>query len=165
MDHDFATPPLKVEKVTLEGEHVRLEPMELDRLDELWAVANDESLWRWIPFPIRTRDDLRAYVEQALIGRDAGTMLPFVTVERATGRVVGSSRFGNIVPADYRAEIGWTWVGVPPIARSSGARRESTRVTLRWRARSPKAPTLRVKPIRSTDATCATRASWGSCGS
>ena len=113
MDHDFATPPLRVERVTLEGEHVCLEPLEEVRLDELWEVARDPVLWRWIPFPILTKDDLRAYVDTALAGRAAGTMLPFVTVERASGRVVGSSRFGNIVAADYRAEIGWTWVGVP----------------------------------------------------
>lgn len=113
MDHDFATPPLRVERVTLEGEHVRLEPLDEARLDELWEVARDPVLWRWIPFPIVSRDDLRAYVETALAGREAGTMLPFVTVERASGRVVGSSRFGNIVAADHRVEIGWTWVGTP----------------------------------------------------
>ncbi|MHB8674401.1 MAG: GNAT family N-acetyltransferase [Candidatus Limnocylindrales bacterium] len=113
MDHDFATPPLRVEPVTLEGDRVRLEPLEADRLDELWEVAREPSLWRWIPFPVRTRDDLRTYVEVALAGRAAGTTLPFVTVERASGRVVGSSRFGNITAADYRTEIGWTWVGVP----------------------------------------------------
>lgn len=113
MDHDFATPPLRVERVTLEGEHVRLEPLEAARFDELWEVARDPVLWRWIPFPVLTRDDLRSYVETALAGRASGTMLPFVTVERAGGRVVGSSRFGNISAADHRAEIGWTWVGAP----------------------------------------------------
>ena len=57
--------------------------------------------------------DLEAYVDVALEGHAVGSMLPFVTTEKATGRVVGSTRFGNIVPADYRVEIGWTWVGVP----------------------------------------------------
>jgi len=113
MDHDFTTPPLLVEKVTLEGEHVRLEPLEMDHLDALWEVANEPALWRWIPFPVRSRDDLRAYIDIALEGRTARLMLPFVTMERSSGRVVGSSRFGNIAAADYRAEIGWTWVGVP----------------------------------------------------
>ena len=113
MDHDFATPPLIVEKVVLEGEHVRLEPLEMDHLDALWEVAAEPALWRWIPFPVRSRDDLRAYIDIALEGRAAHLMLPFVTTERASGRVIGSSRFGNIAAADYRAEIGWTWVGVP----------------------------------------------------
>src|SRR6516164_4127066 len=106
MDHDFRTPPLLVEKVILEGAHVRLEPLEMDHLDALWDVANEPALWRWIPFPVRSRDDLRAYIDIALEGRTAKLMLPFVTVERSSGRVVGSSRFGNIAAADYRAEIG-----------------------------------------------------------
>jgi RimJ/RimL family protein N-acetyltransferase len=111
--HDFATPPLRVELVTLEGEHVRLVPLEMDHLDGLWEVAREEALWRWYPYPIRSRDDLRDYIQAALDGRAAGTSLPFATIERSSGRPIGSSRFGNIVPADYRAEIGWTWVGVP----------------------------------------------------
>jgi RimJ/RimL family protein N-acetyltransferase len=110
--HDFATPPLRVEPVTLEGDHVRLVPLEMDHLDGLWEVAREEALWRWYPYPIRTRDDLSDYIQAALDGRAAGTSLPFATIERSTGRPIGSSRFGNIVPADYRAEIGWTWVGV-----------------------------------------------------
>ncbi len=113
MDHDFETPPLIVEKVVLEGEHVRLEPLEMDHLDALWEVAAEPALWRWIPFPVRSRDDLRAYIDIALEGRAAHLMLPFVTIELSSGRVIGSSRFGNIAAADYRAEIGWTWVGVP----------------------------------------------------
>jgi N-acetyltransferase len=113
MDHDFETPPLLVEKVVLEGDHVRLEPLEMGHLDALWEVAAEPALWRWIPFPVRSRDDLRAYIDIAIEGRAAHLMLPFVTIERATGRAIGSSRFGNIAAADYRAEIGWTWVGVP----------------------------------------------------
>jgi len=113
MDHDFLTPPLRPEPVTLTGEHVRLLPLEHDHVDALWDVADDERLWRWIPFPVRSRSDLEVYVNVALEGRAAGSMLPFVTTEAASGRVVGSTRFGNIVPADYRVEIGWTWVGVP----------------------------------------------------
>ncbi len=112
MTHDFATPPLRVEPVSLEGDHVRLVPLELDHLAALWDVAREESLWRWIPYPVRTRDDLRDYIQTALDGRAAGTSLPFATIERSSGRPIGSSRFGNIAPADYRAEIGWTWVGV-----------------------------------------------------
>jgi RimJ/RimL family protein N-acetyltransferase len=112
MTHDFATAPLRVEPVTLDGDHVRLVPLELDHLDALWEVAHEESLWRWIPYPVRTRDDLRDYIETALDGRAAGTSLPFATIERSSGRPIGSSRFGNIAPADYRAEIGWTWVGI-----------------------------------------------------
>lgn len=113
MDHDFATPPMRVEPVTLRGRHVRLEPLAESHLDELWPVASEASLWQWIPYPIRTKDDLRTYIAAALEGQAAGTMLPFLNRLTATGEAIGSSRFGNIAPADYRVEIGWTWVGVP----------------------------------------------------
>jgi RimJ/RimL family protein N-acetyltransferase len=113
MDHDFATPPMLVEPVTLTGRHVRLEPLAESHLDELWPVASEAPLWRWIPYPVRTKDDFRTYIAAALDGRAAGHMLPFITRLAPTGEAIGSSRFGNIVPADYRAEIGWTWVGVP----------------------------------------------------
>jgi RimJ/RimL family protein N-acetyltransferase len=56
---------------------------------------------------------MRAYVEQALTEQKAGTALPFATVERATGRVIGSSRFGNYVEPHRRIEIGWTWISPP----------------------------------------------------
>jgi RimJ/RimL family protein N-acetyltransferase len=112
-EHDFATPPLAVWPVTLEGDIVRLEPLSADHLAPLAAVGLDERLWRWIPWPIRTREDLAAYVQTALDGLAARTVLPFATVERSTGRVIGSTRFANISEADRRVEIGWTWVAVP----------------------------------------------------
>jgi RimJ/RimL family protein N-acetyltransferase len=112
-EHDFATPPMAVLPVTLEGDIVRLEPLSADHLAPLAAVGLDGRLWRWIPWPIRTREDLTVYVQTALDGLAAGTVLPFATVERSTGRVIGSTRFANVSEADRRVEIGWTWVAVP----------------------------------------------------
>jgi len=59
---------------------------------------------------METPQHFLSYIEQALRDRDAGMAVPFATVERASGRVVGSTRFGNIVPAHRRVEIGWTWL-------------------------------------------------------
>ena len=39
-----------------------------------------------------------------------GVALPFAIVEKATGRVIGSTRYGNIDRGHHRVEIGWTWV-------------------------------------------------------
>jgi RimJ/RimL family protein N-acetyltransferase len=102
-----------VEPVTIEGRHVRLEPLAIDHVDALCAVGLDPDLWTWIPSPVRTPDEMQQYVELALTDQAAGRCLPFVTVERATGTVVGSSRFGAIDTANRRAEIGWTWIGRP----------------------------------------------------
>ena len=99
--------------VILEGEYVRLEPLSLDHLDALARVGLDDDLWQWIPNPIRSRDDLKVYIQAALDGQARGTMLPFATLERSSGTVVGSTRFGNIALAHRRVEIGWTWVAKP----------------------------------------------------
>jgi RimJ/RimL family protein N-acetyltransferase len=98
---------------TLVGDVVRLEPLTLDHVARLAAVGLDPELWALTSIRVRTEDDMQAYVQEALDGQAAGNMLPFATVERATGTVVGSTRFGNIVPAHRRVEIGWTWIAPP----------------------------------------------------
>src|SRR5271157_4303220 len=60
--------PMLVEPVTLMGRHVRLEPLSLRHHDALCQVGLDEELWRWIPAPVRTPDEMRAYIETALRG-------------------------------------------------------------------------------------------------
>jgi RimJ/RimL family protein N-acetyltransferase len=99
-----------VEPVTLEGELVRLEPMSLDHLPGLTQVGLDAEIWRWMPMFVQSPQDMRTLVEEALAEARAGTMVPFTTIERATGKPVGSTRFLSIVPQHRRLEIGWTWL-------------------------------------------------------
>jgi N-acetyltransferase len=99
--------------VTLSRRYVRLVPLSLDHVPALWEVANDEDLWRLTIAMVRSEDDLRRYVEEALRAQAAGTALPFATTDAATGRPIGSTRFGSIEPAHRKAEIGWTWIGRP----------------------------------------------------
>ena len=96
--------------VTLEGSVVRMEPLSLDHIAALSEVGLDRSLWALTSIWVSSAAEMRDYVEQALAEQRAGTALPFATVERATGRVIGSTRFGNYVPAHRRIEIGWTWI-------------------------------------------------------
>jgi len=100
-----------VAPVTLEGRYVRLEPLTLGHEEALSQVGLDADLWRWIPVPVRTRGEMAAYIEMALRDQASGMALPFVQVEKASGRVVGSTRYANIERAHHRLEIGWTWVG------------------------------------------------------
>ena len=102
--------PATVEPVILTGTVARLEPLGREHLDALADVGLDPVLWRWIGFPVRTKDDLRRYIEDALRDRAAGRAMPFAILEAATGRPVGSTRFGNIDLFNRRVEIGWTWV-------------------------------------------------------
>jgi len=90
--------------------HVRMEPLELGHFDALAEFAFKEGVWRWTANLMNSREDLQRYVDKALDERASGSSLPFVTVERASGRVVGSTRFGNIDRDNRKAEIGWTWI-------------------------------------------------------
>ena len=76
----MADAPAVIEPVTLVGSTIRLEPLSLDHLDGLAEIGLDPELWRWIGFPVRTREDLRRYIEDALRDREAGRAMPFATV-------------------------------------------------------------------------------------
>ncbi|HEX7050857.1 MAG TPA: GNAT family protein [Longimicrobiales bacterium] len=99
--------------VRLDGRFIRLEPLGRTHLAALCEVGLDEELWRWTVARVRTIDEMRAYIEAAITARVAGTAYPFAIVELGSGRVVGSTRFGNIDRANRRLEIGWSWIGRP----------------------------------------------------
>ena len=73
-------------------------------------VGLDQDLWRLTTTLVSTPADMHTYIEAALTAQAAGSALPFTTVEKTSGKIVGSSRYGNIDPANRRLEIGWTWV-------------------------------------------------------
>jgi RimJ/RimL family protein N-acetyltransferase len=104
-------PALGLAPVTLVGGIVRLEPLSLDHVPGLAKVALDPEIWRWTLARPTDEAGLRDWVATAIEARERGLELPFATVEIATGRPIGSSRYLNIVPEHRRIEIGWTWVG------------------------------------------------------
>ena len=111
------------EPVTLSGRIIRLEPLTLDHVPGLAEVGLDPAIWRWTIARPTTAEDIRAWAEATIANREARLELPFATVEVATGRPIGGTRFLNVVPEHLRLEIGWTWVA-PPWQRS-GANREA----------------------------------------
>lgn len=102
-----------LEPIVLEGDFVRLEPMTLGHHSGLSEVGLDPDIWRYTLVLVRTPDEMRGYMESALKLQREGTTLPFATIERSSGRIVGSTRFGNYDPGNRRIEIGWTWVAPP----------------------------------------------------
>jgi RimJ/RimL family protein N-acetyltransferase len=94
----------------MDGERVRLEPLQAGHLAGLTEAGADPAIWTWMPADGSTPDGMRQIVEAALAAHAAGSMVPLVTIERATGRLVGSSRYLNLAPTDLRLEIGWTWI-------------------------------------------------------
>ncbi|MFC7300310.1 GNAT family N-acetyltransferase [Cognatiluteimonas weifangensis] len=99
---DWATPP------TLRGRHVTLEPLQPAHADGLRAAAADGRLWElWytnVPEPEQTQ----AWIAAALAMQAAGSALAFV-VRDAQGRIVGSTRYYDLLPATPRLQIGYTW--------------------------------------------------------
>jgi len=99
--------------VTLEGLHVRLEPLAQTHHAALCAIGLDPEIWELIPYRVATPEDMTGYIQTALQQQAAGSALPFVTVDVPSGQVIGSTRFMNIDLANRRVEIGATWIARP----------------------------------------------------
>lgn len=105
--------PLEISvPLTLEGSVLRLEPIRREHADLFWNVAQSDldDIFRWIPYAMKTREDFHRVVEKALQEQDRGESVVFATVERSSGRVIGSTRYMNIDRANRRVEIGSTWI-------------------------------------------------------
>ena len=98
--------------VALSGAFVRLEPLTVEHVEGLCAVGLEPEVWRWSTEPVRSADEMRAYVDRALAEQGAGAAVPFA-VRLLDGTVVGSTRYAAISVAHERLEIGWTWYGLP----------------------------------------------------
>jgi len=97
----------------LEGAQVRLEPLTLEHHAALCEVGLDPELWQWIPYRATTAEEMLGYIKSALKDQEEGKAQPFATIERATRRVIGSTRYMNIDVANRRREIGATWIAKP----------------------------------------------------
>jgi RimJ/RimL family protein N-acetyltransferase len=100
---------LKPEPCILRSARVRLEPLGPEHADALRAAAADGELWNLRVTSVPTPDDTENYIAAALAGLAAGHMLPFAVRDLADDRIVGSTRYHDIVPAVDRLEIGYTW--------------------------------------------------------
>jgi N-acetyltransferase len=100
-----------LEPVTLEGRLVTLEPLSLRHHEALCRVGLEPELWRWTWNVIRTPEDLRHYMDKAMLEYAAGVSLPFAIIHRASGAAAGSTRYGNVALEHRRLEIGWSWLG------------------------------------------------------
>lgn len=102
---------VKITPILIEGQHVRLEPLTHAHTESLIAAAGDGEIWKSDVTIIPTADTINKYIEDALRGLERGTELPFAIARKPTGEVVGTTRFYEIVPADRRVAIGYTWLG------------------------------------------------------
>ena len=94
----------------LESERIRLRPLRASDAKALVLAASDGELWN-LPFTVvPSAETIDGYIRTALEGRDAGTVLPFVTELRASNQVVGSTRFWKVDRQNRKLEIGSTWI-------------------------------------------------------
>jgi RimJ/RimL family protein N-acetyltransferase len=98
--------------VALEGSIVRLDPIRSDHATLFWEVAKNDldDIFRWIPYAMKTQEDFRKLVDKAFEEQRRGDSIVFATVERSSGRAIGSTRFMNIDRTNRRVEIGSTWI-------------------------------------------------------
>lgn len=101
----------KPEPTILQTPRVRLEPMTPDHAAGLEAAARDGELWNLRITSVPAPGDMAGYIAAALKGYEDGSMLPFVVRDIASGALIGSTRYHDIVPAVERLEIGYTWYG------------------------------------------------------
>ena len=98
-----------VEPTTLKARGVTLVPLALEHEDALRAAAADGELWNLRVTSVPEPDQTRAYIQSALQMRDEGHRFAFAVTDDATGAVLGSTSFHDILPAVKRVEIGYTW--------------------------------------------------------
>jgi N-acetyltransferase len=97
---------------SLEGTHVRLEPLQPEHAPMLWEIAKDHlaDLFHWIPYRLESLEHFKEFNRQVLEEQKRGVSIPFATYERASKQVVGTTRFMNMDLANRKVEIGSTWI-------------------------------------------------------
>jgi RimJ/RimL family protein N-acetyltransferase len=95
--------------VSLQDDYVLLEALGLQHVPDLEAAAADGELWNLWFTSAPAPGQARAYIQKALDGLAANTMLPFAVREKSSGQIVGTTRFYEFVPELPRIAIGYTW--------------------------------------------------------
>jgi RimJ/RimL family protein N-acetyltransferase len=102
---------MDVDRVTLEGDYVRLEPLSADEhLAGLQEAAADAAIFDWFADDYSTPEKMQTFVADALEAERENESLPFATIWQETDEPIGSTRFCAIRPASRSVEIGWTWI-------------------------------------------------------
>jgi N-acetyltransferase len=101
---------MQIGPVTLDGHHMRLEPVSLAHVPALWRAAEPAEIWRYLSSTVRSEEEMRGYVASELAKQEAGLVIRFVTVAKVIAQPVGSTSYLNIDRQHRRVEIGGTWI-------------------------------------------------------
>ncbi len=95
--------------VMLQGERVKLVPLDSEHFPELVAVARNEKIWEFVSAKCDTDDKTLNFLRSAVLKRGTGEQYPFTVIDRLTNKIIGHTMFHNMVQVHAKLEIGWTW--------------------------------------------------------
>ncbi|PQJ10199.1 N-acetyltransferase [Flavipsychrobacter stenotrophus] len=133
--------------VVLEGEKVKLVPLDADHFHDLLQIGGQEKIWEHISINGADQNILVTHLRSALLKRATGEQYPFTVIDKLQNNIIGSTLFHNIFPQHHKLEIGWTWYD--PIYWRTGYNRECKLLLLTYAFETLKA--VRVQLV--TDAT------------
>jgi RimJ/RimL family protein N-acetyltransferase len=108
----------------LEGRMVVLEPLVEGHEDELFGVAQDADIWRWMSYnAVESEETFHGWFAEALRATEGGDEAVFVIRSKQSGKLIGSTRYMTLRPEHQGLEIGWSWL--VPSAWGSGANAEA----------------------------------------
>lgn len=96
-------------ETTLQGKLVTLVPLKREHADALVEAASDGELWNLWYTSVPNSTTINAYLDQAFNDQDSGRALPFVVMDNATQKIIGTTRYCNADKLNQRVEIGYTW--------------------------------------------------------
>lgn len=96
--------------IVIENSNVLLRPIKSDDFYSFKEITNEQKLWYYFTSDLSNLDELKNWVETALIDLQNKTRLPFTILSKPENKIIGSTSFGNFSQRDLRIEIGWTWI-------------------------------------------------------
>lgn len=101
---------MSVNSNIVEGKFIKLIPLELNHLDELYESGKYPQIWQYNTNNIQSKDHMKAYILKALEAKEKGVAIPYVLLDKASNSLVGSTRFYNIDLTNYHLDLGFTWI-------------------------------------------------------
>jgi len=100
---------------SLEGAHVRLDPLRPEHAPLLWEIVKDhlDDIFRWIPYRLQSLQDFEAFNRQVQDEQKCGLSIPFATFDCSSNGIVGTTRYMNMDLSNRKVEIGSTWIAPP----------------------------------------------------
>jgi len=98
-----------LEEAELESISIKLSPLRVEHADALVLAASDGNLWELWFTSVPSKESINSYISHALNEQAKGLALPFVVIDKASGKIVGSTRFCHADVLNQRVEVGYTW--------------------------------------------------------